>query len=88
MKMTENSILEFVGTCSDREISRIAELPGKLCSYKLLVRLIKQQHEDIYNDLSLNFYNPYCNQATIIKHESNTYVNLVWSAIDYLFILS
>lgn len=80
--------LEFIGTCSDREISKIAEKSGRRFSYKRLVKLIKEQYPDIYESLSLHLYNPWCDQSCKINYNNETYVNLIWSDIDHIFKLT
>lgn len=77
--------LEFIGTCSDREIAQIAEKGSRRFSYKRLVKLIKEQYPDMYKALSLDSYNPWWEQSHRINYEGELYVNLIWSDIDHIF---
>lgn len=77
--------IEFIGTCSDRGIAKIAEIPGRKASYKKLCREIKRQYPDLYESITLDFYNPWEVQTQYIKHNGKKYVCMVHSAIDYLF---
>lgn len=79
--------LHFVGTCADKEISTISEKPGKRYSYKRLCRLIKNQYPQLYHDLALEYYNPWWSQTNKIEYQNRSYLHLVHSQIDYLFLI-
>lgn len=49
------------------------------CSYKRLVAKVKKEIPELYNALSLNYYNPYENDCKRTK----THYILVHSAIEY-----
>ena len=80
--------LEFIGTCSDRAIAKIAEKKGRKASYKKTCREIKTQYPEMYEDLALNLYNPWENQTQYIMHNDTKHLCLVHSAIEYLFIIN
>ena len=80
--------IEFMGTCSDRGIATIAEKGGRRFSYKRLVKLVKEQYPGIYRDLALNFYNPWEDQSRKIFYNGRFYLNLVWSQIDHIFLIT
>lgn len=52
---------------------------AKKKSYKKLVAMIKEELPDLYECLSLDFYNPYCNQTYATK----THYILTHSATEY-----
>lgn len=79
--------IEFQGTCSDRYIAKIAEKGGRRFAYKKLVKLVKDQYPNIYEELSLNFYNPWERESRKINYNGNFYLNLVWSGIDHIFLI-
>lgn len=77
--------IEFVGTCSDPHIAKIAEIPGRKASYKKLCKEIKKQYPELHHSIALDFYNPWEDQTKYIKHNGKKYVCMVHSQIDYLF---
>ena len=52
---------------------------ARKCSYKRLVARIKKELPDLYESLTLNFYNPWYEQC---QHTKTHYI-LVHSAIEY-----
>ena len=80
--------LEFLGTCSDPKISRIAELPGRKFSYKRCCKLVKKAFPELYHDIALEFYNPWERSTNLIKHNGNRYLRFVHSQIDYVFLIN
>ena len=72
----------FIGTCVSKEISEIAEKPGKKFSYKKACNLIKEYDFELYNYLALNLRNPLDHETNIKK---DNILHIVHSAVDYLF---
>lgn len=68
-------------TCVGIGIDRWNELMkgARKCSYKRLVARIKKEIPDLYESLSLNFYNPWEDQC----QQTKTHYILVWSGIEY-----
>ena len=68
-------------TCSDININRWNELMkgARKCSYKRLVARIKREMPELYNDLALDYYNPYEEQCK----QTKTHYILVSSMIEY-----
>ena len=52
---------------------------ARKCSYKRLVSLIKKNLPDMYEELALAFYNPYCEQCA----QTKTHYILVSSATEF-----
>ena len=52
---------------------------ARKCSYRLLVKRIKEELPLLYNGLSLNLNNPWCDQCK----QTKTHYLLVHSAIEY-----
>ena len=71
--------LEF--TCADVSADKWDELMrgARKCSYKRLVKKVKEELPMLYNELSLEFYNPYENDCK----QTKTHYVLVHSAIEY-----
>lgn len=69
--------------CSDISKSKWDKLMAnaKRFSYRKLVRMIKTELPEIYDDLALNLYNPW---STATKQTSTHYI-LVHSATEYFF---
>lgn len=76
-------ITEFLGTCSDKKIARLSEIKGKKFSYETAKKLIKEFDAEMYENLALDFPNPWYYE-TNIKEEFQI-LHIVHSAIDYLF---
>lgn len=79
--------IEYIGNCSTPCIAKVAELPGRKASYKKACKAIKEQYPSIYNDLALDFYNPWEDQTKYIMHGKDKYLCLVHSQIEYLFLI-
>lgn len=79
--------IEFVGTCSDPSIARIADKSGRKASYKKACRAILDTYPDMHYSLALEYYNPWEDDTRYILHRSKKYLCLVHSEIDYLFLI-
>ncbi len=68
-------------TCADIGIDKWNELMrgARKCSYKRLVKKVKKELPMLYNELSLELYNPYENDC----RQTKTHYILVSSAIEY-----
>lgn len=68
-------------TCADITMQQWEELMqnSKPINYNKLLKIIKNNIPSLYNELSLQFPNPYADQAS----ETQTHYILVWSAIEY-----
>jgi hypothetical protein len=68
-------------TCADITADKWNELMkgAKPINYKWLVNKIKRELRYLYNDLALEYYNPYAEQCKVTK----THYILVSSAIEY-----
>jgi hypothetical protein len=68
-------------TCENISIDRWNELMkgAKKVSYKRLVNLIKKELPYLYNELTLQYYNPWENDCK----QTKTHYILVHSAIEY-----
>ncbi len=75
-------ITQFLGTCSSREISELAETRGRKFSYNKAKKLIKDYSPYLYNDLALDLRNPWEDNTNLKK---GSILHIVHSAIDYLF---
>jgi hypothetical protein len=75
--------MEFIGTCSDFNLPTWERLMkgAKRFSYKTMCILIKEQYPEMYHDLALNLYNPWCRQTK----QTPTHYILVHSATEYFF---
>ncbi len=60
---------------------------GKPSSYKNACKAILSYSNELYNELSLNLYNPWEDQTNIKRIGDNKYLHIVHSAIDYLFLI-
>lgn len=67
--------------CTSVNIQRWNELMkgARKCSYKKLVKRIKNELPELYDELGLAFYNPYEEQCK----QTKTHYILVSSAIEY-----
>jgi len=85
---THNLILSFhnslIATCVGgwKEIEPILEISIK-GNYRKVVKLIKQHLPDLYDDLGLNYYNPWCSQT--YRSKDGRYIIITHSMIEYLF---
>jgi len=77
--------IEFIGTCIERSIAKIAEKDGVRFSYPRLLKMLKIQYPEIYNDLALDFYNPWESSTKKVWHKGNYYIIMEHSMIDYVF---
>lgn len=68
-------------TCAGIGITKWNELMkgARKASYKRLVSLIKKELPDLYNELTLQYYNPWENDCK----QTKTHYILVHSAIEY-----
>ena len=80
--------LVFLGTCADRELSKIAEMPGRKFSYKRCCKLVKKAFPELYNEIAMEFYNPWERNTNLIKHNGKRYLRFVHSQIDYVFYIN
>jgi len=80
-------MLNFIGTCVSADIAKIAEKHGRPSSYKNACRQIKRDYPKLYEELALNLYNPWENETNIKKIGNERILHIVYSAIDYLFII-
>lgn len=73
--------MEFIGTCSDPHVARIAESCNRIANKKKLEKLVKEQYPDLYESLWLGRgHNPYK------YYQNKKYYDLVHSSIDYVFL--
>ena len=80
-----NLTTEYIGNCTDKEISIIAEKPGRRINYRKLTNHIRISHSHLYHTLALYYYNPYSKQCKLVTHENERYIILVHSMIDFVF---
>lgn len=52
---------------------------ARMCSYRVLVKKIKKELPELYDNLCLNYYNPFESQC----RQTKTHYILVHSAIEY-----
>jgi hypothetical protein len=85
-------IIDFIGTCGDKEIGLFAERYGRKSSFNSAKKAIKNFSPEMYNDLALNFrtyYEDYTNIKTgEIKGYKGKFLHIVHSAIDYIFLIN
>ena len=77
--------IEFIGTCVDRDIAKIASIKGVKFSYLKLNKLLKVQYPAIYDDLALDFYNPWQDKTKRVWENGHYYIVLNHSMIEYVF---
>lgn len=70
----------FLGTCSNKEISKIAESCNRRLNKQKFNKKVKEEYPDMYYALALNMYNPFN------YYQNKKYYNLVHSSIDYVFL--
>lgn len=75
-------IVSFLGTCVSKDIAEIANKKGRKFPYSKAKKLVKAYDPDIYNALTMDFYNPYAEQTKIIQGK---YLVIVHSATEHLF---
>ena len=77
----KQKIMYLECTCAEITTDKWNELMkgAKPINYKWLVNKIKRELRSLYNDLSLEFYNPYAEQCRVTK----THYILVSSATEY-----
>jgi len=68
-------------TCQEISINQWNKLMqgAKPCSYKRLISRIKANLPNLYNELCLDFYNPWYSSCKVTK----THYILVWSGIEF-----
>lgn len=73
--------MELVATCVNITQSEWDNLMkgARPLNYEWLKRRIKKNLPNLYNDLCLDYYNPWCEQCKVTK----THYILVHSAIEY-----
>ena len=81
-------IIEFIGTCSDPRIAKLALKPGRKSSWNNAKRMIKNYSSKLYRELALDFWNPWDEDTNIKKIGNRKILHIVHSQIDYLFELS
>ena len=74
-------IMQYETNCSQvtQDESYSLMRGARKCSYRLLVKRIKEELPMLYNSLSLNLYNPWCEDCK----QTKTHYILVHSAIEY-----
>jgi len=77
--------IEYVGNCVDPGIARIAETNGVRFSYDRAKKLIKRFYPSMYNELALDFYNPWCHKTKKIWYKDRYYLVIVHSMTEYVF---
>ena len=86
--MERYSVKLFLGTCINPKYAKIAEKCGRKISYSRAKNIIKKFSLDLYhNRLTMDFYNPWEEKTCIVKYNSNKYLCIVHSSIDYIFLL-
>ncbi len=75
------SAMYYETNCTSCNIDKWNELMrgARKCSYKRLVARIKKELPELYNELSLNFYNPWAESC----QQTKTHYILVHSATEY-----
>lgn len=81
-------IAEFLGTCASVEIGQLAEKNGRKSSYNKAKKAIKDFSTELYNDLMMDFFNPWHEHTNIKTIEGKKYLHVVNSCIDYLFLIN
>jgi hypothetical protein len=83
MTATGQCLIEYETCCSNMDIHGWEELMkvARRTSYKKLVKLIKEQCPAMYENLALEFPNPWADDCK----RTNTHFILVHSAIEYFF---
>ena len=80
-------IVEFLGTCSNKEIGEFALRYGRKSSYNRAKSMVKKFSLELYNELSMDFRNPWADHTNIKKVKGIKYLHVVYSCIDYIFII-
>ena len=77
-------VVEWIGTCSDSKVAAIAETKGRAFSYAKAKKLVKEFDPALYEELQMDFENPWADQTKLVKGK---YLIVVSSAIDYVFLV-
>jgi hypothetical protein len=84
-------ILQFVGTCSSKEIGEFAEKNGKPSSWNNAKKAILKYDALLYNDLSLDLRTYYEEHTNIKKGYvagiKGKFLHIIHSAVDYIFLI-
>jgi len=80
-------IIQFLGTCASQEIGDFALKYGKPSSYNNAKKMIKEFSCDLYNDLMMDFFNPWHEHTNIKNVKGVKYLHVVQSCVDYIFII-
>jgi hypothetical protein len=78
-------ISQFLGTCASEEIGNFALKYGKPSSYNNAKKAIKKYNIDLYNELQMDFFNPWHEHTNIKTVKGEKYLHVVYSCIDYIF---
>jgi hypothetical protein len=77
--------IDFIGSCLDKEIAFIAETKGVKFSYLKLKKILKVQYPRLYDDLALDFYNPWQDKMKRVWYKNDYYIIMEHSMIEYVF---
>ena len=81
--MAKEIYLQYECCCADVNIEQWTNLMKhkRKCSYRLLVKKIKRDYPNLYNELGLEYHNPYMDKT----YSTPTHYVLTSSATEYFF---
>lgn len=77
--------LTLEGTCCElgKFIQDLIENHCVKANYNKIIKLIKRYNYNLYNDLALNFYNPWCRDT--YRSKDGKFIIITHSMTEYLF---